>query len=777
MADDQSRTMLISKGWLQVAILTFVFGFATMGYLAIRLYHEQPPLPKEVRDTAGQTVFRGRDILMGQHVFQKYGLMQHGTVFGHGAYLGPDFTAQYLHQAVQDMTAFYLQQNPSLAEVRAQVQQELKTNRFDAATGQLTFSPGQVHAFQQMVSFYRDWFGPMETQQHLRRPEIREPAEVEALTAYFAWATWVSTATRPGTTYSYTNNWPPEERAGNTLTPEAMIWSVLSLIALLGGAGIILFIFGRYNWLGWHAETRKAGVPPLRFRPPDTVRLAPAQRATAWYFLVVAGLFLLQGLLGGVNAHYHVEPEGFYGINMARWLPYNLSRMWHLQLALFFVSASFLAMGIFLAPMIARREPRHQHKLALALFGALVIVVVGSLLGEAAGVRNQIKLSGPWFWVGTQGWEYLDLGRFWQILLIIGMVLWLVILIRGLKQRLPGEHPGNLPWLFLYSALSIPLFYAAGIFFWKNDSYAVVDFWRFWVVHLWVEDFLELFTTIMVAYIFVVLGVVRPAVALTIIYLDVILYSVGGVIGTMHHLYFSGAPATHMALGAFFSAMEVIPLLLLTYEAWRFMQLGAPPGQPSLLGADSSHFPHKWAVMFLIAVGFWNFLGAGVFGFLINLPVVSYYEIGTAFTANHGHGAMMGVYGMLAMGFFMFVARYFIPRDAASERAMQLSFWGLNIGLGLMLFVNLFPLGLLQLNDSMSHGYWHAREFEFFEQPLVRMIEWLRMPGDLVFIVCGILPVVYLAIRMFRLRNRYDQLPPETVTEDLTEPAPGLPGA
>jgi nitric oxide reductase subunit B len=487
----------------------------------------------------------------------------------------------------------------------------------------------------------------------------------------------------------------------------------------------------------------------------------------------VSGLFLLQGLLGGVNAHYHVEPGGFYGADVSGVLPYNLSRMWHLQLALFFVSASFLAMGIFLAPMIARREPKGQSVLALLLFGALVVVVVGSLLGEAASIHNYIKLSGPWFWLGTQGWEYLDLGRLWQLLLIIGMLLWLVILVRALRGMLAQEHPGNLPWLFLYSAISIPLFYAAGVVFWKHDSYAVVDFWRFWVVHLWVEDFLELFTTIMVAYMFVQLGVIRMTVALTIVYLDIILYSIGGVIGTMHHLYFSGAPATHMALGAFFSAMEVIPLLLLTYEAWRFMKLGAPPGERSLLGADSAHFPHKWAVMFLIAVGFWNFLGAGVFGFLINLPIVSYYEIGTAFTANHGHGAMMGVYGMLAIGFFMFVARYFIPRDNASERAMCISFWSLNIGLLWMLFVNLFPLGLLQLNDSVTYGYWHARQIEFFMQPLVRVVEWLRMPGDVLFIVGGIFPIVYLAVRMFCLRNRYAGLAPEEVTDDFTEPAKG----
>jgi nitric oxide reductase subunit B len=288
------------------------------------------------------------------------------------------------------------------------------------------------------------------------------------------------------------------------------------------------------------------------------------------------------------------------------------------------------------------------------------------------------------------------------------------------------------------------------------------------VVHLWVEDFLELFTTIMVACIFVLLGVVREQTATRVIYLDLILYSVGGVVGTMHHLYFSGAPAIHMALGAFFSAMEVIPLMLLTYEAWRFMRLGSSRGEVSALRASTAEFPHKWAVMFLIAVGFWNFLGAGVFGFLINLPVVSYYEIGTQFTANHAHGAMMGVYGMLAIGFFMFVARYFIPPDARSERAMKLSFWSLNIGLGWMLLVNLVPIGILQLFDSFQNGYWHARDLAFFMRPDVRLIEWARMPGDVLFIVGGILPVVYLAVRVFVSRGRYGRLAAEESREELT---------
>jgi nitric oxide reductase subunit B len=248
----------------------------------------------------------------------------------------------------------------------------------------------------------------------------------------------------------------------------------------------------------------------------------------------------------------------------------------------------------------------------------------------------------------------LDLGRFWQILLTIGLFFWVVILFRGLRGKLRAEHMGNMPWLFFFSALTIPAFYGVGLLAHPASHFTTTDFWRFWVVHLWVEDFLELFTTIMVAYIFVLVGVVRERVALTMIYLDMVLYSAGGIIGTMHHVYFSGEPAMHMALGAFFSAAEVIPLTLLTFEAWSFVQLGAKQ-------KSETHFPHFWAVMFLSSVGFWNFLGAGIFGFLINLPIVSYYEIGTALTPNHGHASMMGVYGMLSVGLALFCQRYMIP--------------------------------------------------------------------------------------------------------------------
>jgi nitric oxide reductase subunit B len=303
----------------------------------------------------------------------------------------------------------------------------------------------------------------------------------------------------------------------------------------------------------------------------------------------------------------------------------------------------------------------------------------------------------------------------------------------------------------------------------SDDTFTVADFWRFWVVHLWVEDFLELFTTVMVAYIFVLLGVVRERTALTVIFLDILLYSAGGVIGTMHHVYFSGEPAQHMALGAVFSAAEVIPLTFLTVEAWSFLQLGARQQSTS-----RTPFPHRWAVMFLVAVGFWNFLGAGIFGFLINLPIVSYYEIGTALTANHGHAAMMGVYGMLAVGLALFSLRYLIPDERWPDGAAKWSFWSLNIGLAWMCFADLFPLGLIQLYKSVGSGYFQARTLSFLGNSTNTLIEWIRFPGDLLFIVGGVLPLLYICwigVR-HRVAKVTEEEPEEILFTEITAPAP-----
>jgi nitric oxide reductase subunit B len=728
------RQFLISKGWIQAVALVILAGFFVLGLLAYRTYQAKPPIPQRTVDERGGVLYTARDVQKGQQVFLHNGLMEYGSVFGHGAYLGPDYTADYLRRASNLVKQAY-GGDASDGAARRTIE-DFRTNRYDKAAGTLTLSTAGADAFRKLVTYYSRFFSDPKTEHGLRGKAITNPVELRQLTAFFAWTAWAASTTRPGHDYSYTNNWPPEPRVANRPTANVVVWSVLSLVALLSGVGLLFGAFGRWGRrLGWHGREQAT----LSFRSPGDVALTPAQRATAWFFFVMAALFLLQTLVGAASQHYRAEIADFFGFDLAQVFPYNLMRTWHVQLAIFWVATSFVAAGIFLAPMIARREPRHQGKLAFALLGALAVVVFGTLIGSYLGIHGVLQDAAS-NWFGLQGFEYLDLARLWQVLLSVGLFVWVFMLWRVLRQRLAADHPGNMPWLFFLAACAIPAFYAVGLIARTGDNFTTTEFWRFWVVHLWVEDFLELFTTVMVAYMFVLLGVIREKVALTVIFLDIILYSTGGVIGTMHHLYFSGEPAEHMALGAFFSAAEVIPLTFLTVEAWSFLQLGAAQESRS-----QTPFPHRWAVMFLVSVGFWNFLGAGIFGFLINLPIVSYYEIGTALTANHGHAAMMGVYGMLALGLAMFCLRYLIPSDRWPEKWAKISFWSANIGLAWMCFATLLPLGILQLYKSVDSGYFEARELKFLTSNTNALIEWLRLPGDIVFIVGGAIPALYIA--------------------------------
>ena len=745
--------LAISKGWVQGVALVFLFGFFVMGVLAFRTYTDSMPQPQQVVSEAGEVVYSGEDITAGQEIFLTRGLQQYGSIVGHGAYLGPDYTAEYPRlssEAIRESLTDQGVQEP--AEATSEM---LRTNRYDEATGTLVLTAEQVAAFEEIKGHYAEFYGEPTTRHGLVPNKITDPQEIHELTAFYAWTAWASAAERPGQDYSYTNNWPPEPRVNNQPTADIVVWSAVSLIALLAGLGILFAVYGRWSAnLGWKGnDTTK-----LKFLQPGEVGITKAQKSTAWFFLVVSVLFLIQATVGASVEHYRVELEGFFGFDLAQLLPYNLARTWHVQLSLLWTAAAFLAAAIFLAPIIAGREPKGQHLLSYGLLGALALVVGGMIVGTAASIFGPEWAKGSPFF--SQQWEYLDLPRFFQILLVIGLFIWFIIVVRAIRSRLRTESKFNMPWLFTYAALAIPAFYAVGLLATNDTHLTVAEFWRFWVVHLWVEDFLELFTTVQVAYIFVMLGVVRRKIAIQIIFLDVILYSAGGVIGTMHHLYFSGTPVEHMALGAVFSALEVIPLTFLTIEAWTFLQLGSRQESRS-----SAPFPQRWAVMFLVAVGFWNFLGAGVFGFLVNLPIVSYYQIGTALTANHAHGAMMGVYGMMAVGLALFALRYIVPPQRWPDKLAKWSFWSLNIGLAWMMFATLLPLGTLQLWASVNQGYYEARTLSYLTQPGNLVLEWMRMPGDVIFMVGGILPFIYIAWLGVRhgIRPTVTQMEPETL--------------
>ena len=755
MTGTAESTTALSPWWRRTVILVLIAGFAVLIGLSVNSYREAPPIPGRVAGADGRLMFTRDDILAGQQVFLKYGLMENGTIWGHGAYLGPDFSAEYLHTLAVDTEEFLARQqyrrgvreltDEERSALRGRLQEILKENRYDPKTDTLLFTAPEEESYRRQIVKWTDYFADPVVNRGLLYAHIQDPQEIGNLTAFFAWTAWASVANRPGETYSYTNNFPYEPLVGNSLTTGAILWSAISLIFLLAGTAAVLFAFGRFNFLGWKGKDEHAHPGML---PGMTTE---SQRATIKFFVIAVLLLLTQTLVGGATAHYRADPGSFYGIDFSRFFPSNIFRTWHLQLAIFWIATAYVAGGLFLSVGLGGKEPKGQAGGVHALFAALVFVAVGSLLGEMFGVFQ--VFGDLWFWFGHQGWEYLDLGRAWQILLVIGFMLWLFLVIRGVGPARKDPQEGELSTLFLLTAAAIPFLYLPAMFFGSTTHYTAVDVWRFWIIHLWVEGFFELFVTTMIAVLFYRLGMVSLQTATRVIYLDAILFLGSGIIGTGHHWYWTGQTNVTVALSATFSALEVVPLTLLTLDAWDFIRLSR--SQCDVCGRELI-IPHRWTFYFMMAVGFWNFVGAGIFGFLINLPVVSYFEVGTILTPNHGHAAMMGVFGMFALSFVVFAIRQVLTDVEWSgiERYIRTSFWGLNIGLALMVVMNLFPAGVLQLLDVLENGYWHARGPEFMNREISLLMEWLRMPADLVFIIGGVVPMAIASLKAYGLVRR-----------------------
>ncbi|MEY2115437.1 MULTISPECIES: nitric-oxide reductase large subunit [Rhodanobacter] len=739
----------LSPWWLRTVLIVMVLGFAGLLAITTLAYRNAPPIPAHVVDVQGNQLFSGDDIRDGQAVFLKYGLMDNGSIWGHGAYLGPDYSAAALHRIGEDATDAIAQQqyHQPLAElaparqaaVRAETAVELKTNRYDPASDTLQLTAPEVTAYHQQVPHWTDYFLHPERNGGLKAGLITDPTELHQFTAFVTWAAWASVANRPGENYSYTNNFPYDPAVGNTPVPGALLWSALSLIVLLAGIAVVLLMFGKFDYLGW--ISRGQHIHPHLL--PGVA--GPGQRALVKFFMVVALLFLMQTLVGGAAAHYRADPGSFYGFQLETIFPSNLMRTWHLQTAIFWIATAYVAAALFLGRTLRSDEPRWFAPWVHLLFGAFVVVIGGSLLGEWLGISQ--VLGKWWFWLGNQGWEFLELGRLWQLLLVVGLLVWFAmvwLLVRTRSLANPESKP--LVKMFLFATVAIPVFYIPALFFGAKTNYTVVDTWRFWIIHLWVEGFFEFFATTVVALTFYQLGLTRRNVALRVIYLDGILYFLGGLIGTGHHWYFTGQTSVNMAMSAMISVLEVVPLTLLTLDAWDFVR--TTRGQCDICG-KSVAVPHRWTFYFLIAVGVWNFIGAGIFGFLINLPIVSYYEVGTQLTPNHGHAAMMGVFGMLALALMVFTLRQTSSdeRWAGMEKYVRTGFWGTNIGLAMMVVFSLFPSGVLQVWDVIQHGYWHARAFDYIGSPRSHLIEWMRLPGDLVFIIFGAIPLTIAAIK------------------------------
>ena len=728
--------------WI-IFIAIFVASFAVLGWVGSEIFRQAPPIPHEVVTTEGVVMIPEGEISNGQNVWQAMGGMQIGSIWGHGSYVAPDWSADYLHReavfilnswAQADFARAYDALNSEQqAALRQRLQDTLRKNNYDAATGRLVIEPIRARVFEENLKHYADTFTNGNANYAIQRNAQSDPVKLRQLNSFFFWTSWASVTNRPNNTISYTSNFPPEKLVANVPTSSSIVWTGVSVIMLLAGIGGLVWFLG-----GRKPEAEHA-VP--QSDPLIGMQLTGSQKATVKYFLVVTLLFLLQIVLGIITAHYGVEGGGFYGIPLADYLPYVVTRTWHTQLGIFWIATAWLAAGLFIGPIICGYEPKLQKLGVDILFGALLLVVLGSMAGQWLSVMHKLNGASA-FYFGHQGYEYIDLGRVWQAGLFVGLLLWLFLVARTAVPALRrNDGSKSLVVLYLITTAGIALFYSPGLFWGMKTHLSVVEYWRWWVVHLWVEGFFEVFATVVIAFLFARMGVINAARAAEASLLSGAIYLSGGIIGTLHHLYFAGTPTVALAFGSVFSALEIVPLTMVGFEAWE--NIRRTRVRPWLA-------QYKWVVYFFVAVAFWNLVGAGIFGFMVNPPIALYYMQGLNTTAVHAHGALYGVYGTLGLALTLFCLRAMRPEVIWKERTIWIAFWAINLGMLMEIFFSLLPIGLLQTYQSVSVGYWSARSTEFMHTPLMQGLRWMRLVGDTVFAIGAVVFVYFTLDLIFR---------------------------
>ncbi|MCP4728207.1 MAG: nitric-oxide reductase large subunit, partial [bacterium] len=363
------------QGLKRGAIASFIIAMSILligGYFAI---DKVPPYPEQV-SYDGNILFTKDDIIAGQKVYQRYGLMDHGSIWGHGGLRGVDFSAETLHQIGVHMRDFYAQEKGSTysalssedkALIDARVIDEIKTNNYNESNKTLTVTEAHTYAFGEISEYWNKIFRDGDSGSGFLENTIADQQQRDDISKFFIWTAWSASADRPGEDYSYTNDWPPDRSVGNDVSSDAFIWSIVSILALFVILGLIIYIVHRYKF--FYGEAKGIAIADELTKLP----LTNSQFKAAKFFLVVSLLFILQTCMGGLLAHYTVHPGTFFLSSIASFIPYSWAKTWHLQLAIFWIATSWVASAIYLAPLISNREPKGQGLLVNLLFGAILI--------------------------------------------------------------------------------------------------------------------------------------------------------------------------------------------------------------------------------------------------------------------------------------------------------------------------------------------------------------------------------------------------------------------
>ncbi|WP_336342654.1 nitric-oxide reductase large subunit [Halalkalicoccus ordinarius] len=710
-------------------VVLFVANLVAMTLGAWASRERAPPIPDEIRGPNGERVVTAEQVRAGKKAFQANGLMNHGSILGNGSYFGVDLTADALALKAEFMREYYARRRGAesfealdadgRAAVEDRVERELDA---DAPRGSIArYSAAEVYAHRRIRDRYVDRYYGGAPERGIPQNFVESPDQAARIADFALWTAWMSHTDRPGSDHSYTNDWPYVPGTGNRPTGQVLVWSTISVVLLVAGGGIGVWAYHAFDFA--EPATEAVDVPS-----PDEVSITPSQYAAAWYVPVAGALFVVQALVGALLAHYYVERTGLFGIgdalgiDVVSLVPFSVGRTWHVNLAVLWITTLWLAGGLFLPGLFAERDPPWQAAGATALLGALVIATVGAFAGVWLGIQGAFGTPEEgelWWWLGSEGLEYLETGRFWKLLLLGALGGWTGLVLRSVRRL--DETPTGLSHFMMYAGGSIALMFGASMLYTPETNMAVTEFWRWWVVHMWVEGVFEFFVTAVISVALVSMDLVERADAEKAILFEVFTIMAAGIVGVSHHYWWVGLPDLWVPIGTTFSTLEFVPLVFVLYRSL---------GEYRSLKAQGEAFPYTLPLLFIIGSSVWNFVGGGVLGFFVNLPVINYYEHGTYLTVAHAHTATFGAFGLLALGLGAYVLRMVTPEAVWNPTWFRGAFWLTNAGLTIMTVASLLPVGFLQLRTAYTDGYDAARSLEFYEQSHVQTLLWTRTLGD-----------------------------------------------